>query len=691
MKESVLKYLFFTFSGLIFILMLLTSRDAGITCDEVLHYNHSVSVYNYFATGGNDQSALNTPVTQLKYYGQSYDNLVTILIKWFHIEDIYGFRHIMSFLAGWLAVMVTALFAAGLSGYRAGILVIALFAVSPTFMGHSQNNLKDIPFALGYISSIYFILRFVSSGRNIPLKYPVMLTLSIAFTLSIRSGGLLLICYLCLFLLLYWFWRYLNHNRTETSEIRIKVMWIGIITAASWLLSIMLWPFALQSPVKNVLQSYHVMAHFPETFRQIFEGKVEWSDFMPWYYLLKSMVITIPLLVSAGFCVFFLFLRRTVRDESSLQYLFILFSIFFPVIFVIYEKSNLYSSWRQFLFLYPGIILIAATGLNFLFESISKVKYSGFGMVLLIGLLSIHPVKFMALNHRYSYIYYNQLVGGLNGAYGNYETDYYYVSQTEASEWLLNYLKVKKDTGVIKIKSTYSVNWQFRNHPETETSYFRWEERSMSDWDYAIVANRYISPFQLKNSIWPPDNSIHIIYAEKIPVCAVIERKSKDDLKGYNALISGRNEEAIGFFEKALQVDRRDEMIFYNFAIALYNRGYYQKSDSLLRMGLQINPDFETILMYLGNIARSQNRIDDAISFYERVIKVNRKYFEAYVGLAELVGGKDLMKAREELRTCLKMNPAFKPAIVALADTYRISDPDIARKYDELANSIGPK
>ena len=95
--------------------MLLTSRDAGITCDEVLHYNHSVSVYNYFATSGQDQSALNTPVTQLKYYGQSYDNLVTILIKWFHIEDIYGFRHIMSTLAGWLAIMVTALFAVWLT------------------------------------------------------------------------------------------------------------------------------------------------------------------------------------------------------------------------------------------------------------------------------------------------------------------------------------------------------------------------------------------------------------------------------------------------------------------------------------------------------------------------------------------------------------------------------------------------
>jgi tetratricopeptide (TPR) repeat protein len=690
MKESFLKYLLFISSGLVLFLMLLSSRDAGITCDEVLHYNHSVSVYNYFATKGKDQSALDTPVTQLKYYGQSYDNIVTILIKWFHIENIYGFRHIMSTLAGWLTIMITALFAVRLAGYRAGILVVVLFAVSPTFMGHSQNNLKDIPFALGYISSIYCILKFVMEERKISMKYPLFLTFSIAFTLSIRAGGLVLICYLCFFFILFLLFRYFNDKiRMESSEIRTKLMWIGIITLGSWLLSIILWPFALKSPVRNVLESYRVMAHFPDTFRQIFEGKVEWSDFMPWYYLLKSISLTIPLLVSAGFCLFFVFIKRAVKDGRAIQYFFILFAIFFPVTFVIYEKSNLYSSWRQFLFLYPAIILISATGLNCLFDSLSNVKYSGLVIVLAIALLAAHPVRFMALNHRYSYMYYNQLTGGLHGAYGNYETDYYYVSHTEASRWLLDYLNERKDSGVVKIKATYSVSWQFRNHPETETSYFRYEERCTSDWDYAIVANRYISPFQLKNNIWPPKNAIHIIYADKVPICAVLERRSKDDLNGSIALKEGKTDLAIHYLEKALKADDGDEMIYYNFATALYNGGFFEKSDSVLQLGLKVNPDFEPILMYLGNIARSQNRSDDAISFYEKVIRANRKYFEAYLGLAGLLTGKDLMQARAVLRTCLTINPGYKPAILALADTYRITNPDIAKKYDELAKSIG--
>jgi tetratricopeptide (TPR) repeat protein len=687
MKESGLKYIFWVLSIILLVFMLLTSREAGISCDEVLHYNHSITVYNYFASHGADQSALNTPVTNLKYYGQSYDNIVTILSKWFNIEDVYSFRHVMSTLAGWLAILITSLFAIWLSGFRAGIITLVLFAVSPTFLGHSQNNLKDIPFALGYIASIWFTLKFMVAGRRNPILLIVLLTAGIAFSISIRAGGLLMICYLFLFFFVYYLSEYLRNVKPDFKEIRIKFLLIIGISVVAWLLSILLWPFALQSPVRNVIESYKVMAHFPDTFRQIFEGKVEWSDFMPWYYLPESMAITIPLIVIAGLLLFVLYSRSIFKSKNPYLISVIVFTVLFPVVFVIYEKSNLYSSWRQFLFLYPPLVLIAAIG----FEScIGRMKRKVFiwGAMVFMVILSVHPLKFMINNNPYYYLYYNQFVGGLKGAYANFETDYYFVSQTEASAWLINYLEEKNIKGPLKVKATYSVNWQFRNHPEIETSYFRHEERSHSDWDYAIVTNRYISPYQLTNKIWPPKNSLNVIYCDNIPICAVIERKTTFDYLGYKALSEGRNKEAIGYYEKVFPSDDGDEMIFYNFAAALYNDGQFLRADSVLKKGLELNPDFELILMYLGNIARAQNRNEEAIRYYERVIGANRKYFEAYVGLAGLLAESDVMKSRSLLRSCLTMNPRFKPAISALADTYRKTNPDIAKKYDDLANSI---
>jgi tetratricopeptide (TPR) repeat protein len=687
MNEKRLKYIFFFSSAFLLILMLLLSKNAGISCDEVLHYNHSVSVYNYFASHGHDQSALNTPVTNLKYYGQSYDNIVTILIKWFKIENVYGFRHLMSSIAGWLAILITALFAIWLSDFRAGILVLILFAVSPTFIGHTQNNLKDIPFALTYISGVFFILRFLVSERQNEYGDLILLTISIAFSISIRAGGILLLCYIFFFMAVIYTLRYIKEKKIDPAEIRSKFFLLCGVSVVSWFLSILLWPYALQGPVKNVIESYHVMAHFPSTFRQIFEGKVEWSDFMPWYYLPKSMLITIPVTVLTGLFLFILFSFKKMHQNKRMLFGCLIFTIIFPVFFVVYEKSNLYSSWRQFLFVYPGIIILAATGYVYFFEII-KVRFLKWGIALLVLLLSLHPLKFMFKNPQFYYLYYNQMVGGLKGAYSNYETDYYYVSQTEASEWLIDYLKNKNLPDKIKVMATYPVDWQFRNHPEIETFYSRNEERSLSDWDYAIITNRYISPLQLRKKFWPPENSIHIIYADDVPVCAILERKTKDDFAGYTSLSEGKNKEAIDHFSKAFKIDDRDEMIFYNFAAAFYNDGQKEKADSILRRGLELNPDFEPILMYMGNIAKSENRNDEAISIYEKVIKADRKYFEAYVLLGELLIDKDVKRSRTLLRSCLTMSPKFKPAIIALADTYRISNPDIAKKYDELAARI---
>jgi len=44
--------------------------------------------------------------------------------------------------------------------------------------------------------------------------------------------------------------------------------------------------------------------------------------------------------------------------------------------------------------------------------------------------------------------------------------------------------------------------------------------------------------------------------------------------------------------------------------------------------------------------------------------------------------------ARKVLKDCLKINSRYKPALQALADTYRESEPEKAKKYDQLINSL---
>ncbi len=680
-----MKFLFFGIATLLLLIMLKGGSDAGISGDEYFHYDQSISVYNYLASLGKDTSALNTPNTHLKYYGQSFDNLTTILIKWFNIDDVFLFRHLSCSIAGWLAIMVSALFAIWLAGWESGMLVLILFALSPTFLGHTQNNLKDIPFALSYITATYFILRFFFNDKTRILN-ALILTLSIAFSISIRSGGLILICYLFLFFIVFNSFKYFQNGRIDLKVLRTKFLHSLFVSVGALILSLILWPYAQKDPINNILKSYKVMAGFPTTIMQLFEGKMEWSDLMPWYYLPKYMAITIPLLVFAGIAAFIILSKKFFNKENFLKYSFVIFTVLFPIVFVIYEKSNLYGSWRHFLFVYPSIVLVSAVGLYHLFRYLKYSILTGVVFLFLFG-LALHPLKFMILNHPYYYMYYNQTVGGLTGAYGNYETDYYYNTVRKASEWLKIYLKDNKEVGSIKIASNFSANWYFRDQPNVKSYYCQYDNRSQKDWDYMIVANSYIPESLLKNKMWPPSNAIHVIYAESIPVCAILKRITKLDLQGYDSLINGHTENSCRFFANALKLNAQDEGIFYNFATVLLKEGKIDSAKVVLQSALKINPGYEAALMYLGNIAVTQNIQNEAIRYYETLIGYNRKYFEAYVALSKLLPETEIAKARSLLKDCLTLNPGFKPAIIALADTYRKSDPKIARKYDELANT----
>jgi hypothetical protein len=660
--------------------------DGGISGDEYLHYDQSVFVYDYFASHGKDTSALNTPVTYLKYYGQSFDNLTTILIRWFKIDDIYLFRHLSNSFAGWLTAIVTAFFAVWLSGYGAGILVILLFAISPTFLGHAQNNLKDIPFALGYIASIFFTQRFLFNENKPKNRDFILLIASIAFSISIRPGGLLLICYLLFFLLLYFLVQTISGYQLNTVLLKRRLLQSFLISICALFFSIILWPYAQLNPVLHVLKSYEVMTQYPITLLQVFQGRIEWSDFMPWYYLLKYMAITIPLIIFAGLSAFVVLSKQIIKNGKFLHYGFLVFSILFPIIFVIYEKSNLYGSWRHFLFVYPSIVLLSAIGFSSLFNYL-KNKYLLGGILILVLFLSFHPAKFMILNHPYYYLYYNQLVGGLKGAYSNYETDYYYHTIREGSEWLSGYLKNNKQETHPRIAGNFPLAWYFRDLPGIKTFYCQYDERGQKDWDYMVVANSYIPVNQLQSGLWPPNNAIHVIYADKVPVCAVLKRESKSDLQGYEAFKRGDIPEAKANFAKAIKINTQDELTFYNFAAAMVKEGKIDSARYLLQTALKVNPGYEPVLMYLGNIAVSEGKNSEAIGYYETLIGYNRKYFEAYVSLSKLTVEKDVVRARELLKTCLRINSGYQPAIRALADTYRTSNPDVARKYDQLINS----
>ncbi len=687
MREKNLRIIFWILAFLMLAAMLLISRDAGISGDEEVHYKQSELVYNYFSSHTTDKSALNTPKTYLQYYGQAFDNLVTILIHAFGIDDIYLFRHLLCSVSGWLAILVTALFAAWLTGYGAALLVLFLFAVSPTFLGHAQNNLKDIPFALAYISSIYYSLKFVFPEQKPSPKTIVLLIVSMAFAFGIRAGGILVFFYFGFFVSLKFGLEWLSGKKFPSAILKKYLAPLAGISLAAYLLGLVTWPYGLENPIVHPWKSFQIMTHYPITVRQIFEGRFIWSDFHPWYYLPKYMAITIPLVVFSGLVAFFVNVRKNFTSNQKIRVGLLGFTILFPVVFVILKHSNLYGSWRHFLFVYPGIILIAALGIQAFFDRF-KQRIVQVSAIALLILLSVHPLKFMAANYPYFYLYYNQSVGGLKGAYGHYETDYYYHTMREGAEWLQEYLKNKPELEPVVVGGNFPVEWYFRDEKDIKCVYFPYPERSKYDWDYAIVANSYIPPDVLKNKTWPPRNTIHTIFADGIPVCAVVERLTKDDLQGIREFQAGNYVKSALLFQNALEKDPQNELIYTKFAETLFALGRNDEAGTMLDKCLKINPGYEPALILLGDRALKDKQVEGAAAWYEKAIRANRKQFDVYPKLAAIYAETDVPRSRKILRDCLRLNAKYIPALKAMAASYRKTSPETAKKYDGFIKKI---
>ena len=690
MKEQGDKILFYILSGILLAAMLFISRDAGISGDEEVHNIHANDVYDYYASWGKDQDALNTPGTHLQYYGQTPDNIAVILIRWFDIKDIYGFRHLLSSIFGWITILVTALFARWLKGYKAAIFVLLLFAISPDFMGHSQNNLKDIPFALAYIAGVYYILKLTYSDFKLQSAPTIVfLILSIAFSVSIRAGGILLVFYLFFAAFLYYFLKWHSSGTVPWKATGSTFALLFVISSAGYLAGLLLWPYALQNPVVNPWKSYWLMTNFPTTIQQIYNGKFIWSDFHDWHYLPKYMLITIPLVIFAGALFFILFFSKITDKVNRLTYGFLIFFLFFPILFVIITNSNLYGGWRHFLFVYPVLILLSAIGMNELWNRMGK-KYMKAAFTFLLACLLWHPVLFMVKAHPYYYLYYNQLTGGLKGAYAKYETDYYYHTMRSGAEWLQAYLKDNNELGKTIIGTNFfSSRWYFNETAQYDFKYFRYSQRNEVDWDYAIIANSYVHPYLLKNGLFPPEGTIHTVEVDGVPVCVVVKRLSKLPVKAFKTYSDNDYLLAISQLQESLNYYQKDERIYYCLGKCLFLTGQMTEAESALKKSLEIRPTYEPALMLVAKMKEDRGDNEAAKKYYQQVIDENNKYFSAYVGLASiLLSEGNNAGARETLKVCLKMAPQFRPAIIAMGDSWKNDNSEIAEKYYKHAESL---
>jgi tetratricopeptide (TPR) repeat protein len=689
------RLLFVTAAFIMAVALPLLSLKAGISGDEEKHYVQAGKVFNYFATKGQDKSCLSDPENKLNYYGQSFDLITLIINKVFSVDKIYETRHILNSIIGFLAVLFTGLLASLLAGYRAGFITMILIFFAPRFLGHSFNNSLDIPFAFGYIFSIYHLIKFLKKLPRFSYSSAFWICVGIAWTMSIRIGGLILIPYAFFFAGLYLLvnkWDFKLLSRDGYLLMRNGLMLLIIISIAAFFISLIPWPYGLTSPFKNTMEAFKLMANITVALRVLFNGEIFWSNKLPWYYYLMYIFYTVPVLILAGFLfnVFFYNIYRRYIKPVFLFFLF--FAAIFPLAYVIYKQSNVYGGWRHVMFVFPPMVVIAGITVDSI-ARIIKSTYLKYALALVVLAGITHPVRFIIANHPFEYIYFNEIMWNGKNACGRFENDYYLNSLRQGSEWIIkNILPEVKPGEKIKVATNASVNYYFRhNTDKASTMYTRYYDRGSYDWDYAVFFCNYIDPYQLKHNIWPPYKTIHTIEVDHVPICAVVKRESKQDYAGISFLDHGDLEHGIPVLEEVIKNEPYNEISMLRLGEAYIQTGQFADAHRVLDKCLKIYPDYDKALNLKGIAYMQSEKYNEAISVFIHIVtKVNYRFVTAYHNLAVLyLRQNDPETAKSYLRKAIDVNSGYKPAYQAMAEILmRQGRTAEANKYIQAANAL---
>ncbi|MBT3241116.1 MAG: hypothetical protein HON98_09255 [Chloroflexi bacterium] len=201
-----------------------------------------------------------------------------------------------------------------------------------------------------------------------------------------------------------------------------------------------LWPSLWESPIRHFYKSLTVMSDFPWGGEILLNGELFLSNSLPSYYLplLMSIQFTEPVVILFVFGILIVSLD-IIKKKNNWKIWIIICSWFFLIVFmIILYKPILYDNFRQLLFIIPPIFLITGKALEYIFNKIKRIQ----GQWLVVTLLLIPGVYSLIDLHPYQYVYYNSFVGGVEGSYRQYETDYWSTSFREASEFLNDYATI---------------------------------------------------------------------------------------------------------------------------------------------------------------------------------------------------------------------------------------------------------
>jgi hypothetical protein len=369
-------------------------------------------------------------------------------------------------LANWLTVRHAVTFLIGLAGIAAllplgrltigrwaGLTAIVLCLITGYLYGLLSFAPVDTPFLAAMTWAALAIV--VATRRGVPTWRATVITgLLIGLALGTRTGGVILFVYLFGALALCGLQVILRRGKSTApalAQIALRFVAAAVIAGATaWAI----WPWLqIGNPLTQFTNAY---AHFaliqlPMQFPSW--GRELSTDALPWHYIPEQMLARLPeaflLLLAVALVAAIATLAGLVR-KSAARYarhgvgglaaaalwiarsrglLVVAVAALAPSVIIAVQHMTIYDGIRHLLFTIPMLALLAAWGLLRLAPLIRRFPKSAAALAAaqlaasLAVMVVLHPLEYVATN---------AFAGGVTGAYGRFELDFWTAAATEA-------------------------------------------------------------------------------------------------------------------------------------------------------------------------------------------------------------------------------------------------------------------
>ncbi len=492
-QRPLLLFLFF-YACLVFV----THADFGMTWDESDVYVRGWRLQKAVATG--DPGLLTQkhedPDGNL-VYNHTYGMFQSILNPSMNIDRFHTVN-LVTAAVGYVAAYHLVFRATG--NPWAALLGPAALLLNPRFFGDSPQNPKDAPYAVFYLA---FLVLLVSTSLRAFWPRVAALGMILFLALSQRMAGWTL-------LPLWALWSLVLAPKEERLS---PQRWVLGACSASGLAFAGLyatWPYLRLAPVKHFLEIVFLSAKYPYNGDVLFLGKSLPVHDLPWTYPWVWLGIGVPVGILALAAASF-FLHRSWRRHPVFALLASATLLNFAIMLM--ARPPVYDGLRHFLFLLPLFSLLAALGACAFWKRLSSGFQRRLFAYLLAGYAAFLAVQ-MASLHPYEYVYFNETVGGLRGAAGRFETDYWGASYREAAGWLRENAFSDPRRGVVlhtrgqalqtlAFLSDRPVRWDLLDKADYFVSFTRWNE-------HLLAGDR---------------KPIHVVARDGVPLCYVYKMR----------------------------------------------------------------------------------------------------------------------------------------------------------------------